>query len=385
MSRLRNGRRAGMMRKINMRGALALVIAAAFLVPAARAEPEPPQAGGIAADELEIEACASDPGRLGLSRVVEIDTANGPQFGGSHGADTAFLKDGEVVLTFDDGPMRAYTRLVLKALAAHCTKATFFLVGRMAAADPAMVREVAGAGHTIGSHTWSHQNLAATGMLKGRQELERGISAIAKARGASISPFFRFPFLSGSRPVEEYAKSRSIASFWIDVDSKDYQTRDSGIVNRRIMSQLAVQRKGIILMHDIQPSTAKGIMTLLDDLRDKGFKVVHMVPKAAVDTIAAYDSSAGKAADAKAAMDDADPLASRSIVYTMAPAAAGAAAAAKQKPKAKAKTARARSSAQASAETLPWTGSVKKTASKPKKVQPAKTETFPWQIDIFNY
>ncbi len=377
MSRLSNGRCAGMMRNVFKQTALAIAFAAAFLVSAAGAEAEPPQT-----DELEIEACASDRGRLGLSRIVEIDTANGPQFGGSHGADTAFLKDGEVVLTFDDGPMRAYTRLVLKALAAHCTKATFFLVGRMAAADPAMVREVADAGHTIGSHTWSHQNLAAIGMLKGRQELERGISAIAKARGASISPFFRFPFLSGSRPVEDYAKTRNIASFWIDVDSKDYQTRDSGIVKRRIMEQLAVQRKGIILMHDIQPSTAKGIMNLLDDLRDKGFKVVHMVPKAAVDTIAAYDSSAGKSADAKAAADEADPLASRSMVYTMAPAAAGAAAAAKQKPKAKTKTARAKPP---STEPLPWSGEVKKTAAKPKKVQPAKTETFPWQIDIFNY
>ena len=373
-----------MMRNVHIWGVLALGFALAVAVPASRAEPEPARAAE--ADELEVEACASDRNRLGLSRVVEIDTANGPQFGGSHGADTAFLKDGEVVLTFDDGPLRGYTRLVLKALAAHCTKATFFIVGRMAAADPAMVREVADAGHTIGSHTWSHQNLAAIGLLKGRQELERGVSTITKARGAPISPFFRFPFLSGSRPVEEYAKSRNIASFWIDVDSKDYQTRDSGIVHRRIMEQLAKSRKGIILLHDIQPSTAKGIMNLLDDLRDKGFKVVHMVPKAPVDTIAAYDSSAVKAADAKAAMDAADPLASRSLVYTMSPATAGAAAVGKQKPKAKERSARAKSAAPVSTESLPWSQTeAKNTARKPKKTQPTKTETFPWQIDIFNY
>jgi peptidoglycan-N-acetylglucosamine deacetylase len=373
-----------MMRNVHLCGVLALGFAAAVLASAARAEPE--TVANTGADSLQVEACASDRNRLGLSRVVEIDTTGGPQFGGSHGADTAFLKDGEVVLTFDDGPLRGYTRLVLKALAAHCTKATFFVVGRMAAADPVMVKEIASAGHTIGSHTMSHQNLAAIGLLKGRGELESGIAAVTKARGAPISPFFRFPFLSGSRHVEDYAKSRNISSFWIDVDSKDYQTRDSGIVRRRIMAQLAESRKGIILMHDIQPSTAKGIMILLDELRDKGFKVVHMVPKAPVDTIASYDNAAGKAADAKAAADRANPLGSRSVVYTMSPAAAGAAAAGKQKPKPAAKPARAKSAKPSDDESLPWSQSdAKNTASKPKKAQPTKTETFPWQIDIFNY
>jgi peptidoglycan/xylan/chitin deacetylase (PgdA/CDA1 family) len=43
------------------------------------------------------------------------------------------LGHGEVVLTFDDGPVPKYTRPILAALKARCTKANFFSVGEMAA------------------------------------------------------------------------------------------------------------------------------------------------------------------------------------------------------------------------------------------------------------
>ena len=84
------------------------------------------------------EACG--PETLGVSRTVEIDTSTAPRFGFQY-HDQHLLADGEVVLTFDDGPLRAYTKPVLEALAAQCTKATFFLVGRMAVSDPEMVQE----------------------------------------------------------------------------------------------------------------------------------------------------------------------------------------------------------------------------------------------------
>ena len=367
-------------------------IGAVLLLCAWPAVAETPSPASAPVGAVSVDACASDPTRLGLSRIVEIDTERGPQFGGSHGAETAFLKDHEVVLTFDDGPLRPYTRPVLKALAEHCTKATFFMVGRMAAADPAMVKEVAAGGHTIGSHTWSHQNLKAIGMFKGRSELESGVSAVTKALGAPIAPFFRFPFLSGSRPVEDYAKTRNIATFWIDVDSKDYLTRDPNVVHARIMSLLSEQRKGIILMHDLQPSTAKAIMGLLNELRDKGYKVVHMVPKTQGNTIATFDGAAEKALAAKSKADAANPLASRSMVWTMAPAATGstsdaATAKAPAPPTSKA-------AAEATEEVLPWLPSASKKSIDPPAAAPAATpkkpprkaeDDPPWFPKIFNY
>ena len=64
------------------------------------------------------------------------------------------------MLTFDDGPWPENTSAVLKALADNCLKATFFEIGEHAVWHPEIAKQVAAAGHTIGSHTWSHKDLA---------------------------------------------------------------------------------------------------------------------------------------------------------------------------------------------------------------------------------
>lgn len=339
-----------------------------------------------------VEACASNPKVLGLERIVEIDAAEGPIFGGGHPRES-FLNDKEVVLTFDDGPLRSYTRPVLKALAAHCTKATFFMVGRMAAADPGLVKEIIAAGHTVGSHTWSHQNLKALQYFKSRGEFEMGLSAVTKAAGQPVAPFFRFPYLSDNRMIQNYVRQRQIATFFIDIDSKDFQTRDSNTVYEKIMRDLSHQRKGIILMHDIQPSTAGMIKRLLDTLHAKGFKVVHMVPKTAAGTLAEFDGGAAKAIKAKADTLQGKPLANRSMVWTMTPDREGGAATKPAQAPAKppqistGSTTPATGTAPSDGEVLPWTqsaspGQAKKPAA-PKKQVRRQIEDLPWQMHIF--
>jgi hypothetical protein len=69
------------------------------------------------------------------------------------------------VLTFDDGPWPKNTQAVLAALAAHCSRAIFFPIGLHATYEPGILKQVAAAGHAIGSHTWCHQDLSKT---KGR-------------------------------------------------------------------------------------------------------------------------------------------------------------------------------------------------------------------------
>ena len=354
----------------------------------------PGLAGPVSAGEsqaVQVDACATGKDKLGLSRIVEIDTEGGPEFGGSHGSEGSWLKDHEIVLTFDDGPLRPFTRPILKALADHCTKATFFMVGRMAAADPGLVKDIAAAGHTIGSHTNSHQNLKAIGWLRGRQEVDGGAFAVAKAKGGPIAPFFRFPFLSGSHPVETYLKSQNLATFWVDIDAKDYTTRDSDIVRNRIMAQLRAERRGIILMHDIQPSTAHGIKDLLDQLHKEGFKVVHIVPKTG---LPASVASSAHEPDTKV-----EPAATSSIKRSE-PASVTTAARPQPKDKTTAGAAKeaAASGAQAvdppkvviesEPEILPWQTREAKTAVPPAKVArskpaPAKDNSS-WFANIFS-
>jgi peptidoglycan/xylan/chitin deacetylase (PgdA/CDA1 family) len=291
------------------RGALFVGIACALL------------GGGLLASAIAgspVDACATRPNLLGLSRVVEVDTSGGPLFARGGGYD--FLADGEVVLTFDDGPLRPYTQAVLKALDQHCTKATFFMVGRMAVADPDMVREVARRGHTVAAHTFSHAKLQGIEPAKAKEEIELGFSAISEALQTPAAPFFRFPYLRPTPAAMDYLKSRNIASFAIDVDSRDFRTRDGETVEKTVLAQLAARRKGILLFHDIQPSTAHSIKGILDALKSRGFKVVHMVPKAPLATLAEYDAQA-KREIAHNHTTEKKPLAARSVV---APQSGGA-------------------------------------------------------------
>ena len=256
-------------------------------------------------------------GALGVSRVAEIDTSSGPLFGAPY-KEPSFLADGEVVLTFDDGPLRAYTLPVLDALAAHCVKATFFLVGRMAVADPELVKEYARRGHTVGTHTWSHANLQALTPLKARAEIELGFSAVQQAMGKPLAPFFRFPFLGDPKSMIMHLQGRQIGIFSIDVDSKDFRTRDPGAVQRKVMADLARAKKGIILFHDIQFSTARALPGLLAELKAKGYRIVHMQPKAPATTVAEFDTQAQQELD-KRRMKVADqPLVRRSLTWPVA-------------------------------------------------------------------
>jgi peptidoglycan/xylan/chitin deacetylase (PgdA/CDA1 family) len=125
---------------------------------------------------------------MGLARIVEIDTTGGPGFGFEHFKQYDFLRDKEVVLTFDDGPWPGSTPAVLKALADECLKATFFEIGEHATWHPEITKQVVAAGMTVGTHTWSHKDLArnpyAKDIEQAKQEIEMGISAVHMAAPA---------------------------------------------------------------------------------------------------------------------------------------------------------------------------------------------------------
>ena len=234
-----------------------------------------------------------NPAALGLSRIVEIDTMGGPGFGFEHFKQYDFLRDKEVVLTFDDGPWPGNTPAVLKALTDNCAKATFFEIGEHAMWHPEIAKQVAAAGMTIGSHTWSHKDLAknpyASDLDQAKAEIEMGVSAVHMAVDGPIAPFFRFPDLQHTPVLLSYLGERNIASFSTDIDSFDFKMRRPEQVIQSVMAKLQKRGKGIILMHDFRPGTAEAMPELLRQLKAGGYKVVHMVPKAPVATLAKYD------------------------------------------------------------------------------------------------
>jgi peptidoglycan/xylan/chitin deacetylase (PgdA/CDA1 family) len=268
-------------------------------IPRQLAQATPPEMRGAAPP-----ANCANPNALGVARTVEIDTTGGPGFGFEHFKQYDFLREGEFVLTFDDGPWPENTPAVLKALADQCTKAIFFPIGLHATYHPEILKQVAAAGHSVGSHTWSHQDLTKTtgrmaignGKFEVRdydpkEEIEKGISAVQMMLGSQYqeSSFMRFPALRHPPELVKYMGERNIAIFSTDMDSFDFKMRKPEQVIASVMAKVKKHGKGIVLMHDFQKATAHAVPEILAQLKAGGYKIVFMKSKEPAKPLAEYD------------------------------------------------------------------------------------------------
>ncbi len=243
----------------------------------------PDQAGASPAD------CAYDPARTHLSRVLAANSTNGPVYGQMvHAADksqvrTLALRDHEIVLTFDDGPLAATTNVILDTLDRHCVKATFFPIGGMALLGSKTLREIVKRGHTVGSHTWSHPlSLRWMPFERIKAEIEGGFAAVGQAAGVPIAPFFRFPGLGDSPEAIAYLAKRNISIWSVDVVAGDAERGATPArIARNTISRLERLGKGIVLFHDIKHTTAEALDGILTTLENSGYKVVHVVSNTA--------------------------------------------------------------------------------------------------------
>jgi hypothetical protein len=106
-----------------------------------------------------------------------------------------------------------------------------------------------------------------------------------------------------------------MATVAIDIDSRDFLTRNPSVMRANVMKQLAQKGRGIILFHDIQPATAGGLRALLLELKQKGYKVVHIVPKGPAATLPEFDAMAEREAQRRKLALSTQPLADRSAVW----------------------------------------------------------------------
>jgi peptidoglycan/xylan/chitin deacetylase (PgdA/CDA1 family) len=240
--------------------------------------------GSASQDASGTADCPGHPDALGTSRVLALDPAEYPRVGRMQYPVSLPLNDKEVVLTFDDGPLPPYSNQILDILAAQCVKATYFLVGEMARAFPATVRRIYEEGHTIGTHSEDHPiRFGELPIEKMRQEIDWGISDVSAALGDHkyLAPFFRIPGLARSDLVETELAARGLIVFSSDTVADDWHHRigAKGII-AAAMRRLEAYGKGILLLHDIHPTTVAALPGLLKELKDNGFHVVQLVPPA---------------------------------------------------------------------------------------------------------
>ena len=300
-----------------MRSALAIALAITMSTAGAAVWAEntpapaaaPAAAAAPAPAPVVAKAKCDNPNALGVERVVQIDTTGGPGFGFEHFKAYDFLRDKEIVLTFDDGPWPGNTPAVLKALADQCTKALFFPIGKHAGWHPEILKQVAAAGHTIGSHTWSHKDLSKLTPEEAKNEIEMGIAAVSIALGnQSVGPFFRFPALRHPPEMVKYLGERNVGIFSTDMDSFDFKLRKPDQVIKSVMAKLEKHGKGIILMHDFQHATAEAAPELFKQLKAGGYKVVQVVGKTPIEPQKEYVAIVLK--EMGGGLDEARPMSS---------------------------------------------------------------------------
>lgn len=186
------------------------------------------------------------------------------------------LNPGEVILTFDDGPVPQKTEAILNILDKFDVKATFLVVGNMVNYHSDEFAEVVARGHTIGSHTKDHAKLTEVSFDQARAKIRAGEDIIKAKMGVDHVPFFRFPYLAETPALRDWLARRDVIVLDVDIDSKDYFKETPRQIVDRTMARVIERGSGNILFHDIHARSVAALPIFLRELKAAGFKVVTL-------------------------------------------------------------------------------------------------------------
>ncbi|AWH31071.1 polysaccharide deacetylase family protein [Stenotrophomonas sp. YAU14A_MKIMI4_1] len=187
-----------------------------------------------------------------------------------------------VVLTFDDGPHKAYTDEVVAILKRYDVPGVFFEVGRnlgkveadgkvslgpMAKISRSLMEE----GYAVGNHSLTHAQLSrTTGDALRQQVLDT--DTLLKDVDSKRAPLFRFPY--GARNAEglQLLNEAGLKSIMWNIDSMDWADPVPESIVQRVLGQVNKEQRGIILFHDIHDRAVKALPQILDRLIADGYQ-----------------------------------------------------------------------------------------------------------------
>jgi peptidoglycan/xylan/chitin deacetylase (PgdA/CDA1 family) len=160
-------------------------------------------------------------------------------------------RDDHVALTFDDGPAADSTPQVLAALDELGLRATFFVLGRAAAANRALVAEMAAAGHELAVHGWDHGYLLGRSTHRVREDLARARDVVGELCG-SAPVWFRPAYGVLTGPALAAARELTLQSILWTVWGRDW---DADATGTSVFAQISPGLCGgaTVLLHDARP------------------------------------------------------------------------------------------------------------------------------------
>lgn len=159
-----------------------------------------------------------------------------------------------VAVTFDDGPDPASTPELVHLLSRYHASATFYVNGCRAERHPYLIRQMVSKGHTIGNHTYSHDNLI---MLKSTGALKKEIDKAQRVlhRLGVFPCTFRPPVGITSPRLNSVLNPLGMYTVNFSCRAGDRGNRKINRLSKKILQKL---RSGdIIMLHDIPLSDEK--------------------------------------------------------------------------------------------------------------------------------
>jgi peptidoglycan/xylan/chitin deacetylase (PgdA/CDA1 family) len=246
--------------------ALALPLHAEDIPPAPTALPVP-VASTSPVNAIPMDAPAVAPTTIDPDSVVmELKKEPAVRINSIH------VSDPYVAITFDDGPNPRNTPKLLKMLADRDIKATFFVVGEVAAENPDILRQIADQGHEIGNHSWSHPILSKKSAEFVHDELRKTDDVIRQVTGTRPT-LFRPPYGAFTDDQDRTARDEFGYSIVLwSVDPLDWKKPGASAITQRIVSRTG--KGSIVLAHDIHSGTVAAMPSTLDQLLAKGYQFV---------------------------------------------------------------------------------------------------------------
>jgi peptidoglycan/xylan/chitin deacetylase (PgdA/CDA1 family) len=178
---------------------------------------------------------------------------------------------GNLYLTFDDGPDAEHTAPLLELLARHQAKASFFLIGRQIEAHPELARRIAGEGHTLGNHSFTHPHFEKLGLSAQLDEIDRTDALLSGIDGRPRHSFRPPRGVMPPRMLANFFRRRRRAAYW-SYDSLDYSRRPAAELIE-IIRRHPVQAGDVLLMHDDSALSLEMLTVLIPEWKAQGFNL----------------------------------------------------------------------------------------------------------------